>query len=85
MIEVIGDDNTLCAACAMFGASCLMPAEAVGREGAPLPVCWLCAHLITEHGATLETAGDKQYDHCCECDETIVYPARASDPTAEGN
>jgi len=55
---------------------CLVPREALAayaRDGGPpVPMCWLCAHLVTEHGAELDTipAMDR-----CSCTREDIYPA----------
>lgn len=62
-----------CASCTVWAPECLVPAEAVGRTGAPLPMCWLCAHAVTEHGATLEDAVDRAA--ACGCGRSEIFPA----------
>lgn len=54
-----------CAACKVWSSDCLVP---MGNEA--VPMCWLCAHHVTEHDAEL-------YETCvaeCECDPSEIYP-----------
>ncbi len=55
-----------CAACATFVPECLVP---VGE--AAVPMCWSCAHHVTEHDASLHDAPTGE----CECHPSEIYPA----------
>jgi len=58
-----------CLACRAFAAECLVP---VG-DGA-VPMCWLCAHHVVDHGVPLHEAPTA----CCECLPHEVYPGRSA-------
>jgi hypothetical protein len=66
----------LCAGCAAITSDVLVPAEAVGRDGAPIGYCWLCAHLVTAHDERLDTASFAAIERSCECPRSEVYPHR---------
>lgn len=55
-----------CAGCATFVAECACP---VGDGARPL--CWICAHLVVEHGVSLETVATSE---ACECAPEDIYP-----------
>lgn len=57
---------TACQACKTFEAEVLAP---VGDGAARL--CWLCAHHVAEHDASLQAAPSAE----CECTPDQVYPA----------
>ncbi len=56
-----------CRACHTFTPECLVP---VGDEA--VPMCWLCAHHVTEHGTAVEAAHTAE----CECLPQEIYPHR---------
>jgi len=58
-----------CVACKGFEAECETP---IGDGAAKL--CWICAHHVTEHGASLE-AGPARWAEC-GCSRAQIYPAR---------
>lgn len=63
-----------CPGCRCFAPECKVPAEAVGRVGAPIGMCWLCAHVVCDHGhGDLETAWEHVGE--CTCEPEAVYPA----------
>jgi hypothetical protein len=59
-----------CWACQTFTPECLVP---VGDEA--VPMCWLCAHHVTEHDTDASAA------HCaeCACPPQAIYPHRMFD------
>lgn len=57
-----------CAACKVYAPEVLVP-----DGDAALPMCWLCAHHVVEHGTALEAA----YCAECECTPQEIYPHRA--------
>lgn len=63
-----------CPGCRTFTPACLVPAEALSSaaSGPPVHMCWLCAHVVTEHGASLETA--VLHIGACTCALEDVYP-----------
>ena len=64
----------VCPACRAMAPECLVPAEALaGGAGVPLALCWLCAHVVTEHGATLENSVDAI--DLCPCRAEAIFPA----------
>lgn len=63
-----------CPGCRAFAPECKVPAEAVGRSGAPIGMCWLCAHVVCDHGhGDLDTAWEHVGE--CDCEPEAVYPA----------
>jgi hypothetical protein len=54
--------------CGMFRASCLVP-----DGDRSVSLCWLCAHLVGEHGADPATAWQKAPE--CACEHADVYPS----------
>lgn len=67
-------ERKACAACKTFAPEVLVP-----DGDAAVPMCWLCAHHVIEHGTALEHA------HCaeCECTPQEIYPHRTFEPPAE--
>jgi hypothetical protein len=57
-----------------YRAECLVP---VGDDA--VPMCWLCAHHVVEHGCTEYTAGTNE----CECLPHDIYPTRQAPPPVE--
>lgn len=55
-----------CVNCKAFAPECMVPH---GDYGSVLPMCWLCAHVVTEHDAVL-------YADVCDCGCTAeqIYP-----------
>lgn len=64
----------VCRACQTFAPDCLAP---VG-DGA-LPMCWLCAHHVVDHGAEVDAAVHGE----CDCAPQDIYPWRALGRTDE--
>ncbi len=60
-----------CHACRTLTPDCLVP---VGDES--VPMCWLCAHHVVEHGTTTVEAQEGE----CECLPHEIYPHRAPTP-----
>lgn len=60
-------EKEACAACEAFAPECLVP---VGD--AAVPMCWLCAHHVIEHG----TAPHHAHAAECECTPREIYPNR---------
>lgn len=60
-------ERECCRACKTFAPEVLVPD---GDES--IPMCWLCAHHVVEHGTVIEHA------HCaeCECSPQMIYPLR---------
>ncbi len=54
-----------CACCKVFVPECLVP---VGESA--VPMCWACAHHVTEH----ETPMHETYGAECECMPHEIYP-----------
>ncbi len=54
-----------CAACKVFTPDCVAP---VGHGS--LELCWLCAHLIVEHGESVQAAPSAK----CACHRDDIYP-----------
>lgn len=44
-----------------------------GKNGEAVPMCWLCAHAVIEHGGTLEDAHERVA--VCKCSAHDIYPA----------
>lgn len=65
-----------CPGCRTMIPECLMPAQMLDARAddyePPTPVCWLCAHLIVKHGATLATALEVMVG--CRCAAAELYP-----------
>lgn len=57
--------HATCEACRSFRPEALTP---VGDGAAEL--CWLCAHHVADHGASLADAATAE----CECSPDFVYP-----------
>lgn len=65
-----------CPGCRAFVPECLVPCEVLyptATSGPPVRLCWLCAHVIADHGATLDTAVEAIGS--CSCALEDVYPA----------
>lgn len=60
-------EKEVCAACETFTPELLVP---VGD--AAVPMCWLCAHHVVEHG----TAPHHAHAAECECTPQEIYPDR---------
>ncbi len=56
-----------CASCESFAPECLVP---IGD--AAVPMCWLCAHHVVEHGCAPHRALTAE----CECLPHEIYPNR---------
>jgi hypothetical protein len=54
-----------------FAPECLVP---VGDTA--VPMCWLCAHHVVEHGTPLNDAPEAE----CDCMPQDIYPHRAHEP-----
>lgn len=54
-----------CRACKTFAPEVLVPD---GDEA--VPMCWLCAHHVAEHGTPMEHAHEGE----CECLPAEIYP-----------
>lgn len=65
-------EKPTCPGCRTFAPECLVPAEAFGHGGAPVPMCWLCAHAVTEHGAGIADAADRSA--ACSCRAEEIFP-----------
>lgn len=59
----------------------LVPAEAIGCDGAPILLCWICAHLVTEHEVELGVDGLGAHKMCA-CPRERVFPERSWSDTA---
>lgn len=57
-----------CRACRTFAPEVLVPD---GDEA--IPMCWLCAHHVVEHGTSMDAARCGE----CECTPQEIYPQRA--------
>jgi hypothetical protein len=57
----------VCRACKVFTPEVLVP----NGHGA-LPMCWLCAHHVVEHGTGISQA----YAARCECSHDEIFPQR---------
>lgn len=58
-------EKVACRSCKTFAAEC----EAPVGEGS-IPMCWICAHHVVEHGKPVEHA----YVGECECLPSEIYP-----------
>ncbi len=58
-------EKPVCRACGTFSPDCLVPVD----EGA-LPMCWLCAHHVVDHGSAVSAAHVGE----CECSLEEIYP-----------
>lgn len=58
-------ERTACASCKALAPECIVP---VG-DGA-VPMCWLCAHAVTEHDAEVGAPVVE-----CGCNSEQIYPA----------
>lgn len=58
-------EPVVCVACRTMRAECEAP---VGEGTAPM--CWVCAHHVVQHGATLEEA----LEYECDCSPWEIYP-----------
>lgn len=56
-----------CVACKTFAPEVLVP-----DGDAALPMCWLCAHHVVDHGSSLQGAPSAE----CECTPQEIYPTR---------
>lgn len=65
-----------CASCEAFAAECLTP---IGD--AAVPLCWLCAHHIVDHGCAPHRAVTAE----CECLPHQIYPDRPHPCVLNGN
>ena len=63
----------MCPACRTFAPECVVPGEMFGKSGEAVPMCWLCAHAVIEHGGTLEDAHERVA--ACKCSAHDIYPA----------
>lgn len=59
-----------------------MPAETFGRDGEPLPMCWVCAHLVTDHEADVTPDNFVEVTRMCTCPRERVFPNRTHPPSA---
>lgn len=85
MSAVIGrvTPATTCPGCNAMAVEVLVPAEALGRDGAPIGFCWICAHLVTEHEAELNPDNFGEHFEKCNCPRAQVYPAKTF-PAGQG-
>lgn len=63
----------VCPSCRTYAPECVVPGEMFGRGGEAVPMCWLCAHAVTEHGGTIEDAYERVA--ACKCSGHDIYPA----------
>ncbi len=61
-------ERVACRACRTFAPECLVP---VGDDA--VPMCWLCAHHVTEHNAPPNAPLAVE----CKCPAHEIYPHRA--------
>lgn len=54
--------------CLAMRAECKVP----GADDTMIPMCWLCAHMVADHGASPEDAV-KLMD-TCKCPGHLIYP-----------
>lgn len=77
MIEVYTPPTPIaapsCPACRTFAPECVIPGEMLNQPGAGVPMCWLCAHAVIEHGGTLDDAHERVA--ACKCSAHDIYPA----------
>ncbi len=59
-------EKQACRACKTFVPELLVP---MGDEA--VPMCWLCAHHVVEHEASMQAAPSA----CCECSHNEIFPA----------
>lgn len=62
-----------CRACKSFAPEVLVPD---GDEA--VPMCWLCAHHVVDHDASMQAAPSAE----CECLPHQIYPHRAPEGTS---
>lgn len=63
---------------------CLVPAETFSDDvaarlspsGAPVPMCWYCAHLATDHGFEPDPRAFLAASDRCACERERVFPHR---------
>jgi len=63
--------NRACVGCTVIPAAVRVPAEALGREGEPVPMCWLCAHLVVAHDVPIAGLASARP---CGCNPATIYP-----------
>lgn len=56
---------TACASCRAFKPECLLP-----DGDAAVPLCWVCAHHVAEHGSSVAHA----YVQQCSCLPREIFP-----------
>lgn len=54
----------LCRSCPAPAATRVPTETFDGTPGEPIPMCWLCAHRVCEHGSL----------HPCDCPRDQIYP-----------
>lgn len=57
-------EKPACASCKAMAPECLVPVD----DGA-LAMCWVCAHMVTQHDAKLGATA-----HDCGCSSEKIYP-----------
>ena len=65
-------EKPACVACKVFAPDCWVPMDGGGAK----QMCWLCAHHVIEHEATVEEAPDRPK---CGCKLADIFPAAVLD------
>jgi hypothetical protein len=66
-------EREACHACKSFAPDLLVPD---GDEA--VPMCWLCAHHVVDHGKSMQSALHAK----CSCAPWMIYPGRPYDQSA---
>lgn len=67
-----------CMGCFGMAPDVLVPGEAAGTDGM-LELCWICAHLVTEHEVTIDGKGLGSHK-MCKCKREEIFPDRTFAP-----
>jgi hypothetical protein len=72
-------EQDTCELCHREPGACTVPSETFGGDGdPPVTMCWRCAHVVTEHGATPGTLASETAR--CACSDVAIFPAPPAEP-----